>query len=160
MADCFFPVIRNSDVIFVSYDKQKKVSLRSFSLPFFLQSRGSVDHKVPFIIEADDLELGDDSRHAQQRKLPLFPDTNSPVHQPCLSSLLGEELRHINALRLCRSPVQGGRGLSPSPQPYFAEDLSPSPLPGLTGDSGLAHRPAKLLMPSLPCVSPLNLSPR
>ncbi|XP_074552127.1 potassium voltage-gated channel subfamily H member 4a [Halichoeres trimaculatus] len=121
------------------------------------QTRGSVDHKVPFIIEADDLELGEDVRHAQQRKLPLFQEAGSPVHQPCLSSLLGEELRHINALRLCRSPVQGGRGLSPSPQPYFTEELSPSPLPG---DSGSAHRPAKLLVPSLPCVSPLNLSPR
>ncbi|CAJ1076187.1 potassium voltage-gated channel subfamily H member 4a [Xyrichtys novacula] len=124
------------------------------------EARGSVDHKVPFIIEADDVELGEDMTHHQQRKLPLLQEVGSSVSQPCLSTLLGEELRHINALRLCRSPVQGGRGNSPSPQLFCTEELSPSPLPGLTSDSGLNHRPAKLLMPSIPCVSPLNLSPR
>ncbi|KAM6965991.1 potassium voltage-gated channel subfamily H member 4a isoform 2-T2 [Tautogolabrus adspersus] len=121
------------------------------------QGRSSLDHKLPFIIEADGLYHGEDVKHTQQRKLPLLHETGSPVRQPCLSTMLGEELRHINAFRLCRSPVQGGRGRSPSPQPFFSEELSPSPLPGLTRDSGL---PAKLLMPSLPCVSPLNLSPR
>ncbi|XP_041673458.1 potassium voltage-gated channel subfamily H member 4a [Cheilinus undulatus] len=125
-----------------------------------LQARGSVDHKLPFIIESDDAEHGEDVRHFQQKKLPLLHETGSPVRQPYLSSLLGEELRHINALRLCRSPIQGGRGRSPSPQPFLSEELSPPSLSGLTGDSGLNHRPAKLLMPSLPCVSPLNLSPR
>ncbi|XP_020488283.2 potassium voltage-gated channel subfamily H member 4a [Labrus bergylta] len=121
------------------------------------QARGSVDQKLPFIIESDGLYHGEDVKHTQQRKLPLLHETGSPVRQPCLSTLLGEELHHINAFRLCRSPVQGGRGRSPSPQPFFSEELSPSPLPGLISDSGL---PAKLLMPSLPCVSPLNLSPR
>uniref|UniRef100_UPI0037E951AD potassium voltage-gated channel subfamily H member 4a n=1 Tax=Semicossyphus pulcher TaxID=241346 RepID=UPI0037E951AD len=124
------------------------------------QGRASVDHKLPFIIEADNVEQREDVRLSQQRKLPLLHETGSPVRQPCLSTLLGEELRHINALRLCRSPVQVGRGRSPSPQPFFNEELCPSPLQSLTTDSDLNHRPAKLLMPSLPCVSPLNLSPR
>uniref|UniRef100_A0A3B4UXB2 Voltage-gated delayed rectifier potassium channel KCNH4 n=1 Tax=Seriola dumerili TaxID=41447 RepID=A0A3B4UXB2_SERDU len=124
------------------------------------QGHVSMDHKLPFIIEADDAEHGEDMKHSQQRRVPLLQRMGSPVHQPCLSTLLGEELRHINALRLCRSPVQGNRGHSPSPQVFTGEELSLSPLPCLTSDPDLNHRPAKLLMPSLPCVSPLNLSPR
>ncbi|XP_023279760.1 potassium voltage-gated channel subfamily H member 8-like, partial [Seriola lalandi dorsalis] len=124
------------------------------------QGHVSMDHKLPFIIEADDAEHGEDMKHSQQRRVPLLQRMGSPVHQPCLSTLLGEELRHINALRLCRSPVQGSRGHSPSPQAFTREELSLSPLPCLTSDPDLNHRPAKLLMPSLPCVSPLNLSPR
>ncbi|KAI3359550.1 hypothetical protein L3Q82_013947 [Scortum barcoo] len=120
----------------------------------------SMDHKLPYIIEEDHVERGEASRHSQQKKVPLLHGIGSPVRQPCLSTLLGDELRHINALRLCRSPVQGGRGCSPSPQPFTNEELSSSPLPSRTNDSGLDHRPAELLMPSLPCVSPLNLSPR
>ncbi|XP_070778667.1 potassium voltage-gated channel subfamily H member 4a [Enoplosus armatus] len=121
------------------------------------QGHASVDRKLPYIVEADDTEHGEDMRHSQQRRVPLLHGIGSPVHQPCLSTLLGEELRHINALRLCQSPVQGGRGRIPSPQPFINEELSPSPLPS---DPGLNHQPAELLMPSLPCVSPLNLSPR
>ncbi|XP_044038231.1 potassium voltage-gated channel subfamily H member 4a isoform X2 [Siniperca chuatsi] len=124
------------------------------------QGHASVDHKLPYIVEADDAEHGDNTRHSQQRRVPLLHGKGSPVHQPCLSTLLGEELRHISALHLCRSPVQGCRGCSPSPQPFINKELSPSPLPSLTSNPGLNHRPAELLMPSLPCVSPLNLSPR
>ncbi|XP_069565197.1 potassium voltage-gated channel subfamily H member 4a [Brachyistius frenatus] len=120
----------------------------------------SQGHKLPFIIEANDEVQSDNMTYSQQKRVPLLQATGSPVHQPCLSTLLGEELRHINALHLCRSPVQGGRGCSPSPQPFINEELSTSPLPSLSGDPGLNHRPAKLLMHSLPCVSPLNLSPR
>lgn len=119
-----------------------------------------MDHKLPYIIEADDAAHGEAMRHSQQRRVPLLHGVGSPVRQPCLSTLLGEELHHINALRLCRLPVQDGRGRSPSPQPFPGEELCPSPLSRLTSDPGLNHRPAKLLMPSLPCVSPLNLSPR
>lgn len=117
-----------------------------------------MDHKLPHIIEADDEEHGEDMRHSQQRSVPLLHGRGSPDRQPRLSTLLGEELRHINALHLCRSPVQDGRGCSPTPQPFANEE--PSPSTTLTRDPGLNHRPAKLLMPSLPCVSPLNLSPR
>uniref|UniRef100_A0A8D0CYW5 Voltage-gated delayed rectifier potassium channel KCNH4 n=1 Tax=Sander lucioperca TaxID=283035 RepID=A0A8D0CYW5_SANLU len=120
----------------------------------------SMGHKLPYIVEADDDERGADLRHSQQRRLPLLHGIGSPVRQPCLSSLLGEEFHHINALHIGRSPVQDGRGQSPSPQPIANQTLSPSPLPSLTSDPGLNHRPANLLMPSLPCVSPLNLSPR
>ncbi|AWP19228.1 putative potassium voltage-gated channel subfamily H member 4 [Scophthalmus maximus] len=121
----------------------------------------SMDHKLPYIIEADDAEHEEDVGHSRQRRVPLLQAVgSSPVHQPRLSTLLGEELRHIRALRLCRSPVQGGRGRSPSPHAFTSEELSLSPLPSLNTDADSNCRPAKLLMPSLPCVSPLNLSPR
>ncbi|KAK2829592.1 hypothetical protein Q7C36_017582 [Tachysurus vachellii] len=72
-----------------------------------------------------------------------------------LSAMLGEELRHFGMLRLCRSPTQGYRGQSPSPNPPASEDLCPPVI-----DTGSVNRPAKLLIPSLTCVSPLDLSPR
>ncbi|KAF7668745.1 hypothetical protein LDENG_00290890 [Lucifuga dentata] len=122
------------------------------------QGHMSTDYKLPFIIEADNVDHGEDM--GQQRRLPLLHGMGSPVHQPCLGTLLGEELRHINVLRLCQSPVQGSRGCSPSPQPFTNEELSPSLLPSLTSDPHLSHRPSKLLIPSLHCVSPLDLSPR
>ncbi|XP_039975754.1 potassium voltage-gated channel subfamily H member 4a [Xiphias gladius] len=128
--------------------------------PRLSQDHVSMAHRLPYIIEANDAAHGEDMRQSQQKGVPLLQRRGSPVRQPCLSALLGEELRHINALRLCRSPVQGDRGRSPSPQAFASEELSSSHLPSLTGDPGLSHRPAKLLMPSLPCVSPLNLSPR
>ncbi|KAF1379765.1 hypothetical protein PFLUV_G00179430 [Perca fluviatilis] len=124
------------------------------------QCHASMGHKLPYIVEADEDEHGEDRRHSQQRRLPLVHGIGSAVRQPCLSSLLGKEFHHINALHIGRLPVQDGRGQSPSPQPIANQELSPSPLPSLTSDPGLNHRPANLLMPSLPCVSPLNLSPR
>lgn len=128
---------------------------------FSPQVHVSMDHKLPYIIEADDAEHEEDVGHSRQRRVPLLQAVgSSPVHQPRLSTLLGEELRHIRALRLCRSPVQGGRGRSPSPHAFTSEELSLSPLPSLNTDADSNCRPAKLLMPSLPCVSPLNLSPR
>ncbi|KAM9780371.1 potassium voltage-gated channel subfamily H member 4a [Neosynchiropus ocellatus] len=103
----------------------------------------TVDHKVPFIVEEDEAEYADDN---PQRGVPLLRASlsGSPVHQPCLGSLLCEDARHVSALRLCRSPVQGGGA---------TEDLSPSNL-------DFAQRLPNLLMPSMPCVSPLSLSPR
>lgn len=115
--------------------------------------------KLPYIIEADDGEHEEDKRHSQQRRVPLLYGIGSPSHQPRLSPLLGEELRPVSA-HLCRSPIQDGRGYSPSSRPFTNAELSPSPSARLHGDPSLTNRPAKLLMPSLPCVSPLNLSPR
>uniref|UniRef100_A0A3Q3N9R2 Voltage-gated delayed rectifier potassium channel KCNH4 n=1 Tax=Mastacembelus armatus TaxID=205130 RepID=A0A3Q3N9R2_9TELE len=104
----------------------------------------SMDHKLPLIIEGDDADM----RHSQEKRVPL------------LQGMLGEELSPINPLRLCRSPVQGDRGRSPSPQPATNEELSPNPLSSLSSGLGLSHQPPKLLMPSMLCISPLNLSPR
>lgn len=107
-----------------------------------------MEQTLPFIIEACD---GDED--PEQKRAPLPQGMSNPVHQTSrLSTLLGEELHHINAFRLCRSPAQG-RGSSPSPQPF--EELYPP-----NEDTGSGYRPSKLLLPTLPCVSPLNLSPR
>ncbi|XP_056144359.1 potassium voltage-gated channel subfamily H member 4a [Lampris incognitus] len=119
----------------------------------------SIDNKLPFIVEADDVEheeMGD----CHQKRLPLLHGTCSPVRQPCPGNLLGEELHHVNALRLCRSPIQGCRGHSPSPQPPTSEEVLPMDLPTRLSDPGSSHRPAKLLIPPMHCVSPLDLSPR
>lgn len=119
-----------------------------------------MDHKLPYIVEADDGDRGEDVRHYQQRKVPLLYGAGSPVRQPCLSTMLGDELRHISALRNCGSPLQGGRSHSPFHQSFTNQELSPSPVPSLGSDQSLNQRPANLLMPSLSCVSPPSLSPR
>ncbi|XP_076000072.1 potassium voltage-gated channel subfamily H member 4a [Genypterus blacodes] len=120
----------------------------------------SMDCKLPFIVESDDVEHEEDPGRAHLRRLPLLQGMGSPVRQPRLSTLLGEELRHINTLRLCQSPAPGSRVHSPSPQPFINEELCPATLPTITNDPHLTRLPSKLLMPSLHCVSPLNLSPR
>uniref|UniRef100_A0A8C8DCX5 Voltage-gated delayed rectifier potassium channel KCNH4 n=1 Tax=Oryzias sinensis TaxID=183150 RepID=A0A8C8DCX5_9TELE len=121
-----------------------------FNLTYNLREGSEAkDHKLPYIIEADGAEQ-DNNRYSQESRVPLLQGLRTPVHQPSLGTT-GEELQHIRALSLCRSPAQGSRG--PSPQPFLHDELPRSPLLGLN------HRPAKLLIPSLPCVSPLNLSP-
>ncbi|XP_072298397.1 potassium voltage-gated channel subfamily H member 4a [Eucyclogobius newberryi] len=100
-------------------------------------------HDPPFVIEACDED-------SEQRSAALLKGVGSPVRQARYSTLLGAELHQNPALRLCRSPVQG-RGCSPIPQTF--EELSPL-------DKDTVYRPSKLLMPTLPCASPLNLSPR
>lgn len=116
-----------------------------------------MDLKLPFIIEADDEEPEEYVRQSQLRRVPLLCGAASPARRPRLSPLMGEELRPISA-RFCRVPVQDGRGRSPSPQPPANEELKMSPSARFNGD--LSHRPAKLLMSTLPCASPLSLSPR
>ncbi|XP_061567176.1 potassium voltage-gated channel subfamily H member 4a [Cololabis saira] len=123
------------------------------------QSHISMDHKLPYIIEANDAVQEDNMKYSQQGRVPLLQGFGSPVHQPCLHTS-GEELQRIKALNLCRSPAQGSRGRSPSPQPFVGEEPSPAHVLGLNDHSGFNRRPANLLLPSLPCVSPLNLSPR
>ncbi|XP_037834446.1 potassium voltage-gated channel subfamily H member 4a isoform X2 [Kryptolebias marmoratus] len=114
-------------------------------------------HKASHVTEAND--TADTMSYSCQRRLPLLQGLSSPVHQSRLSTL-GEELQHTETLPPCRSPALGGRGRSPSPQPLKNDELSPSPLLGFRNDSNLSHRPSKLLLPSMACVSPLNLSPR
>lgn len=110
-----------------------------------------MDFKLPFVIEADDEDHDEHVRQSQLRRLPLLCGASSPAHRARLSPLLGEELRPTSS-RFGRVPVQDGRGRSPSPQPPANEELR--------FNADLSPRPAKLLMPTLPCASPLTLSPR
>lgn len=122
---------------------------------FSSQCHVSMDHKLPYIIQGAEAKHAEHMTFSQHHRVPLLQGMGSPLHRPCLSTLLEEELQHINALHLCRSPARGSRGCSPSQQPFFNEELSPSSLPSPNSD-----RPTKLLMPCGSCVSPLNLSPR
>ncbi|KAK2833172.1 hypothetical protein Q5P01_017061 [Channa striata] len=135
--------------------------VKTFSwTPRLSQSHFSMDHKLPFISEADDNEHGEEMRHSHQRRVPLLQGMGSPVHQHRPSALLGDELSHINSIRLCRSPSKGSRDNGVSPQPFSNKEFSPSLLPNRNSEPDVNYQPAKLLMPSVPCVSPLNLSPR
>ncbi|XP_017576726.1 potassium voltage-gated channel subfamily H member 4a [Pygocentrus nattereri] len=107
--------------------------------------------KLPFIVEADE----EDDAGQEVVRQPLLSSIGRSSSQSTLSAMLGEELRHFNMLRLCRSPAQGYRGQSPGPPLAASEELCAPVV-----DTGPTHRPAKLLIPSLNCVSPLDLSPR
>ncbi|XP_076856977.1 voltage-gated delayed rectifier potassium channel KCNH4 isoform X2 [Brachyhypopomus gauderio] len=114
----------------------------------------------------------DDSDHVSptwrsRRTLPL-PTLNSPVRRTSLGNLLGDELRQFNALRRCRSPVRGSyNNSSPKERPKsdnqpVATTSSPSNSDrrGQMQAAGAAHKPTKLLIPTLSCSGPPDLSPR
>ncbi|XP_062874575.1 potassium voltage-gated channel subfamily H member 4a [Trichomycterus rosablanca] len=121
--------------------------------PRILQDRSDsiLNPKLPFIVEAEE----EDDAGQDLGRQPLLSHAPESSSQSTLSAMLGEELRQFGMLRLCRSPTQGYRGRSPSPQPPASEELCAPVI-----DTGQVHRPAKLLIPSLNCVSPLDLSPR
>ncbi|XP_018939699.2 potassium voltage-gated channel subfamily H member 4-like isoform X1 [Cyprinus carpio] len=120
-----------------------------FSHSTRLQQERFDDSKLPFIMEA---EQDEDAGQDLGRK-PLLSGLGGPSSQPNLSGMLGEEFRHLSMLRLCRSHIQ-------SPSPAMPPDLSPAAVPAPRVDKSSCHRPAKLLIPTLNCVSPLDLSPR
>uniref|UniRef100_A0A8D0D748 Voltage-gated delayed rectifier potassium channel KCNH4 n=1 Tax=Sander lucioperca TaxID=283035 RepID=A0A8D0D748_SANLU len=72
----------------------------------------------------------------RSRRNLLLPNFTSPVRRTSLGNLLGDELREFTALRHCRSPIIS------------------------RGVSGAAQRPSKLLIPTVTCSGPPDLSPR
>ncbi|XP_074705182.1 voltage-gated delayed rectifier potassium channel KCNH4 isoform X1 [Strix aluco] len=120
------------------------------------ESGAAPEKPLPSISE-DEEEPGEDFQHSPatiaRRKL-LLPQLGSPARRRSLSSLLGDELCQVSALRRnCRSPARCSRGRSPSPQ--CRRDAR---LPEREGGAG--RRPAKLLIPSLQACGPPDLSPR
>ncbi|KAK1159110.1 potassium voltage-gated channel subfamily H member 4-like isoform X1 [Acipenser oxyrinchus oxyrinchus] len=121
-----------------------------------MDSNVAPDKKLPLIVEDGDEH--EESFHLSpatrtRRKLTL-PSLNSPVRRGSLGNLLGDELRQFSALRrTCRSPVRGNRGRSPSPQYTKEESLNNEAVCN-------GRRPTKLLIPSLNCFGPPDLSPR
>ncbi|XP_026101225.1 potassium voltage-gated channel subfamily H member 4 [Carassius auratus] len=97
----------------------------------------------------------------------LLPTLSNPVRCTSLGNLLGEELLQLNTLRQCRSPV---RGWSSNPSPKHQNKLQkqthpPSSTPKSihrtqTDSGGTGRKPAKLLIPTLNCFGPPDLSPR
>ncbi|XP_049320739.1 potassium voltage-gated channel subfamily H member 4 isoform X2 [Astyanax mexicanus] len=130
----------------------------------------STDSKLPSIVESS--SDPDDYYHlspaSRSRRNLLLPSLNSPVRRTSLGNLLGDELRQFNALRRCRSPVRGSC-ISPSPKPPAKLDhqphTAPSSPPNTTHSAqsqagSAARKPTKLLIPTISCLRPPDLSPR
>ncbi|XP_056222922.1 potassium voltage-gated channel subfamily H member 4-like isoform X1 [Seriola aureovittata] len=140
---------------------------------FSRSPRLSHESRLPSIVETkgDD---PDDSFHlspaTRSRRNLLLPSFSSPVRRTSLGNLLGDELRQFNALRRCRSPnlSRGFHGQSSSPQPPTKREHStPTSAPTLApastsaqGESGAEQKPSKLLIPTVTCFGPPDLSPR
>ncbi|NXJ79679.1 KCNH4 protein, partial [Trogon melanurus] len=120
------------------------------------ESGAAPEKPLPSILEdeEDSDEVFQHSPTTITRRKLLLPQLSSPARRDSLSSLLGDELCQISALRRnCRSPARCSRGRSPSPQ--CRRDAQPPEREGGTG-----RRPAKLLIPSLHAYGPPDLSPR
>lgn len=114
--------------------------------------RASTDGKHPCMIETS----GEGDEHGH-----LSPASRSHRNLllPNLGNLLGDELRQFNALRRCRSPVRGnGQSVSPKPRPK--SDHSSHDTPSSTQEGSTIRKPNKLLIPTVSCIAPPDLSPR
>lgn len=125
--------------------------------------------RLPSIVETKS-DASDDSFHlspaTRSRRNLLLPNFSSPVRRTSLGNLLGDELRQFNALRHCRSPSlsRGVHGQTMSPQPPPKKDHSnPTVTPASTSgqtESRVEQKPKKLLIPTVTCFGPPDLSPR
>lgn len=117
-----------------------------------MDSRAVTDGKHPCMIET----VGEADEHCH-----LSPASRSRrnLHLPNLGNLLGDELRQFNALRRCRSPVRG-TCKSVSPKPHPKSDHLPHDAPPTIQEGFTARKPNKLLIPTLSCFAPPDLSPR
>ncbi|KAM3592794.1 uncharacterized protein V6R79_025282 [Siganus canaliculatus] len=136
---------------------------------FSRSPRLSHENRLPSIIETK----GDDSDDCfhlspstRSRRNLLLPSLSSPVRRTSLGNLLGDELRQFNALRRCRSPnlSRSHLGQSLSPQPPSRREhgtTTPTPVSTLTqGEFVAEQKPSELLIPTVTCFEPPDLSPR
>ncbi|XP_053944318.1 potassium voltage-gated channel subfamily H member 4 [Cuculus canorus] len=120
------------------------------------ESGATPEKSLPSILEDEEEpdEVFQYSPTTTTRRKLLLPQLSSPAHRGSLSSLLGDELCQISALRRNRrSPARCSQGRSPSPQ--CRRDAR---LPEREGSMG--RRLPKLLIPSLHTNGPPDLSPR
>ncbi|NXN11751.1 KCNH4 protein, partial [Indicator maculatus] len=120
------------------------------------ESGAAAEKPLPSIVEDEEEsdEVFQYSPTAVSHRKLLLPQLSSPARRSSLSSLLGDDLYQISALRRNRrSPARCSRGRSPSPQ--CRRDVR---LPEREGST--SRRPAKLLIPSLHSDGPPDLSPR
>ncbi|XP_004080285.1 potassium voltage-gated channel subfamily H member 4 isoform X2 [Oryzias latipes] len=121
--------------------------------------------RLPSIVETKGGNL-DDSFHlsptTRSRRNLLLPNFTSPVRRTSLGNLLGDELRQFSALRRCRSPNLSRGFLGQSPQPPSKKEHSNSGSASnlSKGQSEPEQKPSKLLIPTLTCSAPPELSPR
>ncbi|NXX20143.1 KCNH4 protein, partial [Podargus strigoides] len=121
-----------------------------------LESGATPEKPLPSILEDQEEpdEIFQRSPATITRRKMLLPQLSSPARRGSLSSLLGDELCQISALRRnCRSPARCCRSRSPSPQCWRDAQLSEQ-------EDSAGRRPAKLLIPSLHTYGPPDLSPR
>ncbi|KAM6312181.1 voltage-gated delayed rectifier potassium channel KCNH4 [Podargus strigoides] len=121
-----------------------------------LESGATPEKPLPSILEDQEEpdEIFQRSPATITRRKLLLPQLSSPARRGSLSSLLGDELCQISALRRnCRSPARCCRSRSPSPQCWRDAQLSEQ-------EDSAGRRPAKLLIPSLHTYGPPDLSPR
>lgn len=124
------------------------------------------ESRLPSIVETKGSGISDDSFHlsptARSRRNLLLPNFTSPVRRTSLGNLLGDELRQFNALRRCRSPNLSRGFLGQSPQPPSKKEHSNSGSASnlSKGQSEPEQKPSKLLIPTLTCSAPPDLSPR
>ncbi|KAL9823527.1 voltage-gated delayed rectifier potassium channel KCNH4 [Geothlypis trichas] len=118
------------------------------------ESGAAPEKPLPSIVEDEEEpdEVFQQSPASSSRRKLLLPALSSSVRRGSLSSLLGDELCQVSALRhSCPPPARGSR--SPSPQCRRDSRL-------LERGGGVGRRPAKLLIPSLHSCGPPDLSPR
>ena len=143
-------------------------------------SRVAGDHKLPSIVETKGGVCGPEDPEAfglspaslRSGRNLLLPSFGSPVRRTSLGNLLGDELRQFNALRRCRSPnlSRGVRALSLTPQLASKKEHAvhtATPAAGSSGATGAAQagaggeqKPTNLLIPTVTCFAPPDLSPR
>ncbi|KAK5881304.1 hypothetical protein CesoFtcFv8_022119 [Champsocephalus esox] len=127
------------------------------------------ESRLPSIVETkgddpDDFPLSPATRSRRNLLLPSF---SSPVRRTSLGNLLGDELRQFNTLRRCRSPnlSRAVHGQSSSPQLPSKKEHNSSPKSSTASTSaqvatGAEQKPSKLLIPTVTCFGPPELSPR
>ncbi|TDG97946.1 hypothetical protein EPR50_G00213500 [Perca flavescens] len=99
------------------------------------------------------------------RRNLLLPNFTSPVRRTSLGNLLGDELRQFNALRHCRSPIisrvheQRSSPQPPSKKEHGFHNVTPAST-SAQGVLGASQKPSKLLIPTVTCSAPPDLSPR
>ncbi|XP_068585388.1 potassium voltage-gated channel subfamily H member 4-like isoform X2 [Cebidichthys violaceus] len=121
--------------------------------------------RLPSIVETKGDDADDSFRLSpatRSRRNLLLPNFSSPVRRTSLGNLLGDELRQFNALRRCRSPnlSRGIHGQSSSPQPPSRKEHGSPRVTTARGESGAEKKPSKLLIPTVTCFGPPDLSPR
>uniref|UniRef100_A0A8C6T068 Voltage-gated delayed rectifier potassium channel KCNH4 n=1 Tax=Neogobius melanostomus TaxID=47308 RepID=A0A8C6T068_9GOBI len=121
------------------------------------------ESRLPSIVETQSDDSDHQSPATRSRRNLLLPNFSSPVRRTSLGNLLGDELRQFNALRHCRSPNLS-RSIpmpSPSPQPLPKKEhrVATSSCISARAKSEAELKPSKLLIPTVACFGPPDLSP-
>uniref|UniRef100_A0A3B4B2B1 Voltage-gated delayed rectifier potassium channel KCNH4 n=1 Tax=Periophthalmus magnuspinnatus TaxID=409849 RepID=A0A3B4B2B1_9GOBI len=122
------------------------------------------ESRLPSIVETQSDDSDHQSPATRSRRNLLLPNFSSPVRRTSLGNLLGDELRQFTALRHCRSPNLSRSipmpSLSPQPSSRREHRAATSPCISTRAKSEAELKPSKLLIPTVTCFGPPDLSPR